>query len=400
MLDDLAGRINDCDSHEMIPTHLWGEAFGPVGQMLAAPIEALFPDIGGDNLVRPDVAGDVMEITPDVVWHQKGAAAPGAIDMERRLQASDAMGIHRQLIFPSFGALGMILQTGGPAVADYIGIELPPGLADSFDMAELGGATITAHNDWVIRTMKLDADRLRPVAILPVGTVEVMMAEAQRVIDGGGRALWLPSAVPPAGTSPGNAALDPFWALVAEADVAVVFHIASEFAFNDKAWRDHPAFANENDSLELPGLNAYALTTLSMATENFLATMTLGGVFERHPTLRVGAIELGSNWVGPLAERMDLYAGLFKGVRSGLSLRPSEYLARNLRVTPFHFEPIAEIIERFPALADVYVYASDYPHVEGGKESHRTLYDKLAPLGDDTLIENFFVRNAELLLPA
>jgi predicted TIM-barrel fold metal-dependent hydrolase len=320
--------------------------------------------------------------------------------MERRLQASDAMGIHRQLIFPSFGALGMILQTGGPAVADYIGIELPPGLTDTFDMESLGRATITAHNDWVIRTMKLDPDRLRPVAILPVGSVEAMMAEAQRVIDGGGRALWLPSAAPPAGTSPGNAALDPFWALVAAADVAVVFHIASEFAFTDKAWRDHPAFANENDSLELPGLNAYALTMLSMATENFLAAMTLGGVFERHPRLRVGAIELGSNWVGPLAERMDIYAGLFKGVRSGLSAKPSEYLARNVRVTPFHFEPIAEIIERFPHLADVYVYATDYPHVEGGRDSHRTLHGKLMALGDDRLVENFFVHNGELLLPA
>src|SRR4051794_6794348 len=98
----------------MIPTHMWGEQFGPVGEMLAGPFEALFPDVGGDNVVRPDVIGDVMDITPEVVWSVKGAGAPGAIDMKRRLEASDAMGIRRQLAFPTFGGIGLIMYTGGP----------------------------------------------------------------------------------------------------------------------------------------------------------------------------------------------------------------------------------------------------------------------------------------------
>lgn len=42
---------------------------------------------------------------------------------------------------------------------------------------------------------------------------------------------------------------------------------------------------------------------------------------------------------------------------------------------------------------------TDYPHVEGGKESKRKLYEQLTPLGDD-VVGKFFVTNGELLLPA
>jgi predicted TIM-barrel fold metal-dependent hydrolase len=80
-------------------------------------------------------------------------------------------------------------------------------------------------------------------------------------------------------------------------------------------------------------------------------------------------------------------------------LRPSEYIARNVRVTPYHFESVDSYIERYPYLADVYCYSSDYPHREGGRESKQVFYEKLAPLGED-VVEKFFFTNGELLLPA
>jgi hypothetical protein len=39
--------------------------------------------------------------------------------------------------------------------------------------------------------------------------------------------------------------------------------------------------------------------TLHYAPENFVAAMALGGVFERHPNVRFGVIELSATWVGP-----------------------------------------------------------------------------------------------------
>jgi predicted TIM-barrel fold metal-dependent hydrolase len=395
-LEKLRGRITDCDAHEMVPTQLWSEAFGPVGEMLAP----LFDFIGDPNFVRPDVHGDTMEITEEIVWNQKGCDAPGAIDMKRRPEVLDVMGVQRQLIFPSFGLLAFLLQAGSAGIAalEFAGADLPKDLIGSFDTQALGDSLTRAHNDWAIETAKIESDRVRPVAILPSNTVESMISEAERVIAGGGRAFWIPSAVPPAGTSPGNPALDPFWTLAEESDAIVTLHLGDGITFTDPAWRDAPAFAKDNGSIEFPQLNAYTLSTLSMAAENFLAAMVLGGVFERHPKLRFGIIELGANWVGPLAERMDIHGRKFTD--AGLTMKPSEYLARNVRVTPFHFEPIGRIVERYPDLADVYVYSSDYPHHEGGKAPHRQFYDSLSALGDESIVEKFFVTNGELLMPA
>jgi hypothetical protein len=82
-----------------------------------------------------------------------------------------------------------------------------------------------------------------------------------------------------------------------------------------------------------------------------------------------------------------------------LSMKPSEYLARNVRVTPFHFEPVASYFERYPELASSFCYSSDYPHVEGGKHQRAHFVDQLRPLGDD-IVEMFLRTNGEWLLPA
>jgi predicted TIM-barrel fold metal-dependent hydrolase len=128
--------------------------------------------------------------------------------------------------------------------------------------------------------------------------------------------------------------------------------------------------------------------------------MVLGGVFERHPDLRFGVIELSASWVGPLAERLDMWADkMFASrFRENLSMRPSAYIARNVRVTPFHFEPLARYLDRYPHLSDVYCYSTDYPHFEGGQDSKRAFADALSGVSAD-LRDKFFYRNGAFLLP-
>jgi hypothetical protein len=78
---------------------------------------------------------------------------------------------------------------------------------------------------------------------------------------------------------------------------------------------------------------------------------------------------------------------------------PSEYINRNVRVTPFNFEPVDRYFDRYPNLSDVYCYSSDCPHREGGKESHMKFDPTLAKL-DETVKDKFFRTNGEWLLPA
>ena len=237
------------------------------------------------------------------------------------------------------------------------------------------------------------------LAAFPTGAIA--MSSAEKLLADGIRALWIPNGEPPAGTSPADPALAPFWTLAESADAPILLHVGTQFAFYKPAWYANvPAFEyGPKSSVEFP-IEPYRASTIHLAVEAFLGAMVLGGVFERHPRLRLGVVECGAHWVGPLAEKLDLWGGLFQSRLKGtLSMRPSEYIARNVRVTPFHFEPVGAYMQRHPELSDVYCFGSDFPHVEGGKSPQEQFRQSLAGLGDD-IARKFFVTNGELLLPA
>jgi predicted TIM-barrel fold metal-dependent hydrolase len=93
----------------------------------------------------------------------------------------------------------------------------------------------------------------------------------------------------------------------------------------------------------------------------------------------------------------DVYSVRMKPFISKL---PSEYIATNVRVTPFNnIEPIERYFERYPHLATSYCFSTDYPHIEGGTDIKRKFVNRLAPLGED-IMQKFFRTNSELLLPS
>lgn len=385
----------DCDSHEMMPMQFWPEAFGDAGHLLDRFAD-VYGSLGQNSLYRPDINGDDHRITEATVWEEKGPGAPGAIDVSvRRREVLDVMGVDRQLIFPSFAISALMLEYN-PRAHEWFGFE--PG---EFDNHGVACAMVEGHNAWAARVSRENPDgRIRPVAVLLSNSVEEMIETAERAIENGVRAVNVQSGLPPAQMSPADRRLDPLWQLCERTDTAVVLHLGTEFGFlKSDAWdRNVPEFVPATFSqLEFP-LQPMRLAQMSMMSENFTAAMILGGVFERFPRLRFGVIECSAWWVGPLAERMDIISEVFAKRLTSLSMRPSEYLARNVRVTPFIFEDVAMYYERHPELADVFVYSTDYPHKEGGEYSKKTFYDALKPLGDE-VVTKFFRSNGEWLLP-
>jgi predicted TIM-barrel fold metal-dependent hydrolase len=137
--------------------------------------------------------------------------------------------------------------------------------------------------------------------------------------------------------------------------------------------------------------------TSHLFAEIMLTFLVLGGVFERHPRLRVGVVESGASWVASWCDRMDTLAATTSQYLSRqLSLKPSEYVRRQVRVAPFFFEPVASWIER-SGLEEVYLFSTDFPHEEGSVGPFESFYAALAPLGP-SVTEKFFVTNAEDLL--
>jgi predicted TIM-barrel fold metal-dependent hydrolase len=394
---DLQG-CNDVDSHEMLPFHMWPEVFGEAGERFVNTCSnmTILDEAAENSLRRNDLSDDAGDINADTVWGIRGPSAPSAIDLRRRAEVMDVMGVGKTLVFPTFALCGQILVYN-PIAHLIMGYD-----PDTVDRVEMGKAVIRAHNDWAIRTMReLGDNRVRPVGLLVSDTVDELIADAQHLIDNGIKAIQLANGVPPAGLSPAHAALDPFWKLLSDSDIPFTMHLGTESPlFASNAWsEDVPLFAQSINSTAEFVLQPYWGATVHVATENFLTAMILGGVLERHPHLRVGSIEVGAQWVGPLAERLDLWAHEFRRRYDGvLSLKPSQYMNRQVRANPFHFEDVTMYFERFTDLQDVYCFSTDYPHREGGYHAKQTFRRKLAGF-DDAVIRKFFIENGELLLP-
>ena len=80
-----------------------------------------------------------------------------------------------------------------------------------------------------------------------------------------------------------------------------------------------------------------------------LATMIFDGVFDRFPTLRVGVIEQGAIWVPSWMRQMESAFEAFHRHEErlrALELRPSEYVRRQMRFTPYPTEDVGWIIEQ------------------------------------------------------
>lgn len=394
-LQTFAGRIVDVDTHEMTPAQKWVELYGPEVKELADAVivHSLPHDQDSNSHNVPDFAADDMEITA-ALMNVKGPKAPGAVDLSRRLDVMDAMGVKCQLMYPTgLGGWSMTLL-----MWDKFDPKFLAHVKD--DRSAKAAKWLATYNEWLLPKAKL-SDRIRPVPTLLGDTVADLMAEAHKMLDAGIRAVMLPPAVLPGGKSPAHPDLEPFWALMEEADCVVTLHLGSEGKLfeNMKGWRDTPVFEGYRDVGEF-SVDPWYTSMVHLPAQNFVQTMILGGVFVRHPDLRVGVIELGAYWVGPMMENMDLWYRMLAGMSIAgkrLPEPPSAYLKRNVRVSVFPWEDLGSYLDRY-GLEDVICFASDYPHLEGGKDMINAMYKKIAPFGP-AMIEKFFVTNGAFLLP-
>lgn len=396
----LHGRIRDADSHEMYPASAWVQEYGEI----VAPLAKIFIESQSKkvpNSFSVDVARDDLPVTEESVRQSWGAGclSVGAFDMRRRLDVMDVMGVKDCLLFGSVMAIygHQMATAGGDLIAQQYDGDAKGEAEAAF---ALGRAALAAHNDWCIRTAQI-SPRLRPVATVLTNDLNAAVTECRRLIDGGVRAIALPSGTTIGGKAPANPANDILWQLFAETRTALLFHVGGDVAFRREAaaWTDTPHFASNNTvPTEIP-IDPFSMATSSLAVQNYVSNLVLGAVFERFPDLRCGIMEYCGYWTGPLAESLDLWAEQFPGRFSQtLTMKPSDYIRRNIRVAPFDFEPVDRFIDRYPYLADVYCFATDYPHYEGGKDPAMTMIERVKRLGPD-VVERIFVTNAQWVMP-
>lgn len=303
----------------------------------------------GDPAAAAKLEGNIM--------NAKGWGALGAFDPEERSRALDLLGFHKQLVFPTFA--GTQFQSKDEDVM-------------------VGGTR--ALNRAMADFCSAD-DRLVGVASISWFDVDTTVRLTNEAIDAGNGAVMIPSA-PPKEQSPTHPDWDPFWRTLEERNVPFLLHIGGDrrglrkqFHNNGKVVTDFLG-GGEN-------IRAKDYMVLHHSPEAFLSALVLDGTFESFPTLRGGVIELGAMWVVPWLRRLDIAQGTFGRTESGLKdlpMKASEYVHRNLAITPFPTEPVGWMIEQCGD--DLFLFSSDYPHPEGGKDPLARFEDSMAGVSD------------------
>ncbi len=276
---------------------------------------------------------------------RKNYEAHGAFIKTDRPRALDAMGFASQLVFTTF-CLGNF------------------GLDDGDDM-ELCYAAADAHNRMMADFCQVD-HRLLATAYVPLSDLERAPTCAASAIRMGAKALMVPSKCPPF-HSPSHAALDRVWAQAQEARIPVLFHVGGEEKLNP-AYKVNglppvPDFHGGDDNF-----TSVSYMPIPNAAMQTIATLIFDGVFDRFPSLKWGAIELGAAWVPGWMRSMDSAASAFiknETRLQKLSAKPSEIVRRQFRAAPYPHEDAGWIVRE--SGPEVCMFSSDFPHVEGGR---------------------------------
>lgn len=223
-------------------------------------------------------------------------------------------------------------------------------------------AIFSAYNRWLDEDWGYDRDgRIMTGPMISLIDATAAEAELDRVLEIGTRMIIMragpvgnPYGRPP---SPADRRFDRIWAKLAEAGVVVAIHAG------DAGYTKY--LSDWGEATKYMGMKASPLTeVLSVGVErpifDMMAAMICHGLFDRHPTLKVATLELGSAWVPELHRRLRVAYG--KSPQS-FAVDPVESFRRNVWVAPFYENSITALRDIHGA--DRILLGSDWPHPEG-----------------------------------
>jgi predicted TIM-barrel fold metal-dependent hydrolase len=225
-----------------------------------------------------------------------------------------------------------------------------------------------AYNDFVMELNAVDPDRLLLLPQLPNFAPEHVLAEAKRLVGLGAKALEF--SVFDAGDSICSTSFDELYDFVSEAGVPLCAHIG------DRAGVAYPP--NEN------GLAMAHFSIAPFSVARYIPQFVFAGAFEKFPKLNVSFAECRVGWLPFLFAWMDRQAEIRPPDNIKLSLRPTDYVKRNMSFT-FEDDVIGGHMMEYDwsLLKDCAIWGSDYPHEQGSSDPTATIDRVLAGLTAD-----------------
>ncbi len=250
---------------------------------------------------------------------------PAAYSGRDRLAFMDQDGLAAELIYASVG-MGICMHRD----------------------AEFKDACMQAYNRWLAGMCSEAPERIFGLAQTAVLSVDSAIADFSRAKEMGFVGMMMPG--DPIHEDFDHVDYDALWECAADLQLPICFHILTSRAGSiDAKPRGH-------------ALNNFL--GIIRAVQDVVGMMVLGGVFERHPDLKLVVAESDVGWLPHYMYRMDHAARINAedGILKGLSKLPSQYIRSNVwatfqdDLTAYHSLGLMDV--------EHLLWASDFPHTD------------------------------------
>ena len=222
---------------------------------------------------------------------------------------------------------------------------------------DYAAALARAYNNWAHDYCQGHPARLRFAAQVAMHSVDLAIAEARRSVKELGAVAIIGTPNPVNGQHLHDEACEPLWTALEDLDVPIGFHPTGNSSLKDDAGRRYVGHANFHPI-------AHAIRN-PVELMGALASMTTGGILERHPRLRCAFLEGTAGWLHWWLWRLDDQWEKFgPGCEYQLAMPPSEYFKRQCYIAlDVDEEPAIHAVNELGA--EYFVVSSDYPHSDG-----------------------------------
>ena len=217
---------------------------------------------------------------------------------------------------------------------------------------ELSALGLHIYNQWLADACSIEPERHVGAALLPMWDIDASVREMQWAREAGLRAVNFPA--PRRGLRFfDDPAWEPFWSACEILEMPLVTHAGSIDVEETQTTGPHAVFLAEIESGGWPCRRA-------------LQRLIFGGVFERHPNLKLLLVEQNQSWWRATIQEFDsAYQSHAWMVREQVPRPPSDYLHEQVFIGASFMAPFEAEAAVREGYADNIMWGRDYPHVEG-----------------------------------
>ena len=360
------------DGHLEVRPERWTPRM-PANLRDQAPRTIKLPD-GGDAIFidgQPPYPAPFLDLRAgrsNETWLPFGATVDdtaGVGPPEQRLTEQDMDGLHAEVLFPNM----------------QVGPRLWRAIADE----DVYRATVRAYNDWLGEEYcPVSRDRLIGLGVIPWTNLDDAIAELRHCAKLGLKGVNL--GVFPNGHAYPKPEDDAFWAAAIDMGMPLTVHVGFD-RLGPRA--QQPTFEYpraDPEILKKVGARKIvewvALPFLSVAPSISLAQLTMSGVFDRLPDLKIFFAETRLGWVPFWMEEADYWFERHRHWAERLlgfappKRRPSEYVQEHIFFSVQHVERVAVELRHHMGVEHI-MFATDFPHIECDWPNTRPFAERL-----------------------